>query len=240
MKRNRFVDEQGYVLVRLAKNDPCYHMMADNRGYVYEHRLVMARRLRRCLEDWEDVHHKNGNKTDNSEDNLEIMDKRQHHARHPKPRGKEKPLDRDEIKRLLSVIKNKRDKAIFLLAYYQGIGPSQIPLIKVEDLNLHRWGIKIRHKQHSQGGDYDLLSKREVQALKAWIKEKEDSNPYLFPSNRGKPISRRMLHDLMERYSREAGIPEYKQHFSVLKHSLKTHILEEGRRRLISDSDILS
>lgn len=236
VKGNRFVDEKGYVLVRLAKDDP-YRPMADNRGYVYEHRLVKARELGRLLEDWEDVHHKNGNKTDNREDNLEIMDARLHHARHPKPRGKGKPLEHDEIKSLLSVIKNKRDKAIFLIAYYQGLGPSQIPLIKVEDIDLNRWGITIRHKKRSQGGDYHRLSKREVQALKAWLKEKEDSNPYLFPSNRGKPISRRMLHELMERYSKEAGIPEDKQHFSVLKHSLTKHILEAGRKKLFSDEE---
>lgn len=235
--RNRFVDEKGYVLVRLTKDDPYYYPMADNRGYVYEHRLVMARHLERYLEDWEEVHHKNGNTTDNRIDNLKLIDPRLHHALHPKPRGKVKPLEHDEIKSLLSVIKNKRDNAIFLLAYYQGLGPSQIPLIKVEDIDLNRWGITIRPKNRSQGGDYHRLNKREVQALKAWLKEKEDSNPYLFPSNRGKPISRRTLHYLMEVYAREADIPKDKRHFSVLKHSLTTHLLEAGRKRLFSGEE---
>lgn len=236
MGGNRFVDEKGYVLVRLAKDDP-YYPMADNRGYVYEHRLMMARELGRCLEDWEIVHHNNGNTTNNRIDNLELIDARLHAALHPKPRGKGKPLEHDEIKRLLSVIKHKRDKAIFLLAYYQGLGPSQIPLIKVEDLDLNRWGITIRPKQRSQGGDYHRLHKPEVQALKEWLKEKKDRTPYLFPSNRGKPISRRELHYLMEDYGRQADIPLDKRHFSVLKYSFTTHLLEAGRKKLFSGEE---
>jgi len=73
-----------------------------------------------------------------------------------------------------------------------------------------------------------------VKALKAWLKEKKDRTPYLFPSNRGKPISRRDLHYLMEDYGRLAGIPENKRHFSVLKHSIRTHVAEAGRKSLFS------
>jgi site-specific recombinase XerD len=37
-----------------------------------------------------------------------------------------------------------------------------------------------------------------------------------------------MLHRLMRRYAGAAGLPDDKQHFHVLKHSIATHLLDFG------------
>lgn len=47
----------GYITVKLQPND-FFYPMADKRGYVLEHRLVVAKALGRCLHRWEIVHHK--------------------------------------------------------------------------------------------------------------------------------------------------------------------------------------
>ena len=65
----RFIDGDGYVLVKQPD-----HPAARKSGYVLEHRLVMERKLGRPLLDTEIVHHKNSVKSDNSDDNLEILD----------------------------------------------------------------------------------------------------------------------------------------------------------------------
>jgi len=79
-KGGRKVDAGGYVEVKILPDDP-YYQMATKSGYVKEHRLVVAKKLGRCLEKWEEVHHKGinfpvqskQNKSDNSPDNLLLV-----------------------------------------------------------------------------------------------------------------------------------------------------------------------
>jgi len=56
-KGGRQNNRDGYILVKLQSDD-FFISMADKRGYVLEHRLVVARALGRCLHKWELVHHK--------------------------------------------------------------------------------------------------------------------------------------------------------------------------------------
>ena len=63
---------RGYVGIKLLPNDPFYPM-ADKNGYVMLHRLVVAKRLGRCLLPQEKVHHKDGIRSHNEDSNLELI-----------------------------------------------------------------------------------------------------------------------------------------------------------------------
>lgn len=77
LKKGRKLNKKGHVLV-MDKNHPNAEMC----GYVLEHRKIMADHIGRPLNKDEVVHHKNGVKTDNRIENLELMTRGQHSILH--------------------------------------------------------------------------------------------------------------------------------------------------------------
>jgi len=72
-KGGRHVRADGYVLVQ----SPGHPAAFGHGGYVKEHRFVMEQHLGRYLRPSETVHHRNGDRTDNRIENLELWSK--HH-----------------------------------------------------------------------------------------------------------------------------------------------------------------
>lgn len=78
-KGGRHTDKNGYIWVN-AKDHPMSSMVTK-RGYVLEHRLVMAEFLGRVLHPWESVHHRNAIRSDNRIQNLQLVLTGRHQGR---------------------------------------------------------------------------------------------------------------------------------------------------------------
>ncbi len=83
------------------------HPKADHDGFVYEHRLVYEQSFGCCLLEWTNVHHKNGNKSDNHITNLQAMTISRHTTKHRTgvPRS-------EETKRKLSLHHNPNSNLV--------------------------------------------------------------------------------------------------------------------------------
>lgn len=75
----RFVDGGGYV--RVLPPDDYQGPRIHGGRYVYEHRLVAERLLGRLLKPGEVVHHKNHDRSDNREENLQVLASVSEHRR---------------------------------------------------------------------------------------------------------------------------------------------------------------
>ena len=54
------------------------HIKADNQGYVYEHTLIIEKKIKRHLHQNEEIHHINLNKKDNNIENLCLCTHKEH------------------------------------------------------------------------------------------------------------------------------------------------------------------
>lgn len=68
------ISSHGYAKIKRPD-----HPEADPNGYVYEHRLVAEKKLRRLLRKGEIVHHIDGNKRNNDPSNIEVCASIAHH-----------------------------------------------------------------------------------------------------------------------------------------------------------------
>jgi hypothetical protein len=81
----KYIDDKGYVRV-LSPEHPY-----QNHGYVYEHRLVIEKMLKRFVEPWETINHINEIKVDNRWENLFLCTPPEHSLIHK--HGKKKSLE---------------------------------------------------------------------------------------------------------------------------------------------------
>jgi integrase len=144
-------------------------------------------------------------------------------------------LTQDELKRLFAVIKNTRDKVLFLLTYRHGLRASEVGLLQRTDVDLKQGRITIHRLKGSLSGIYPMQPDV-IKLLRSYLRSRTDASPYLFISNRGDPINRRTLWCAMNGYGKKAGLPPEKRKFHSLKHSIATHLLDaRGELKFVQD-----
>lgn len=144
------------------------------------------------------------------------------------------PYEKEHLFRIIENDTSKhsiRNKAIFYLAEYAALRASEIGLIELEDVNLQTKEIYFRRLKNSNNNKLRLLDEKVLFSLCEYLdyrKEHDINFKYLFPSQKGTPISRKTLHDLMKYYGKNAGLPEEKSHFHVLKHTRAVELADLG------------
>jgi integrase len=79
-------------------------------------------------------------------------------------------LTQDEVRRLFSVIKDKRDRAIFALAYRHGLRASEIGMLQRTDVDLAQARITINRLKGSLLSDTYPMAPDTVKLLRSYLK----------------------------------------------------------------------
>jgi len=160
-------------------------------------------------------------------------------------------LTSEEVDRLLATPDKSthiglRDAAMLELLYATGERVSEIINLKMEDINLEEGYLLCSGK----GGKQRLIpfGEQAAELLSQYISNsrpyfiKGPPSPYLFISNRGKPLSRKTFWKMIKTYRLKSSI---EKNFSphTLRHSFATHLLERGAdlrsvQMLLGHSDI--
>ncbi len=133
-------------------------------------------------------------------------------------------LTYQEVEKLLiSSSDNIRDKAILEVIYASGLRVSEVCGLNISDLDEDFVRVK------GKGGKERVvpIAKTAVVAVDEYLNTRQDENPALFLSTRGKRIDRITIWKQIKRYAQKAGISKpISPH--TLRHSFATHLLENG------------
>lgn len=149
-----------------------------------------------------------------------------------------KYLTRKEVRTLYQQIEQDssrhalRNLAIFRIAKYCALRASEIGLLYESDYDADKKEIYCRRVKGSKNNKIRILDQDVAATLDAYLDVKNEIYPeseYLFPSQKGSPISRQMLHCLISRYCSGTDIARDKRHMHTLKH---TRAVELGERQL--------
>ncbi|UCD04554.1 MAG: tyrosine-type recombinase/integrase [Candidatus Woesearchaeota archaeon] len=133
-------------------------------------------------------------------------------------------LSKDEIKRLLGALNNKKHKILLSLMYDSGLRVSEVVSLKKVDLELDDNSIMVKGGK----GNKDRLSRLSdilVKQLREYL-PKTGESPYVFPGRNGH-ISVSLAQKIMKQTAKKAGIKK-NVYCHTLRHSFATHLLEDG------------
>lgn len=136
-------------------------------------------------------------------------------------------LTKEEVKRLISVLKNKKHRLLIEFLYSSGLRVSEAVSMKINDLNLDdNIGRVVSGK-----GKKDrliILSHSLVESIKSYLQTRKQKSEYLFPGLfSGEHLSVRMAQKIVSKAAEKAGIKK-KVFCHALRSSFATHLLESG------------
>lgn len=135
-------------------------------------------------------------------------------------------LTKEEVKKLLSSIENKKSKLMLSLIYACGFRVSELVNLKINNLNFDE---NIGHIIQAKGKKdriFNIPLNLKKTLMKNAEKQKRNTKEYLFSGPKEK-LSERNIQKILKRAAEKAGIKK-DIHPHTLRHSFATHLLENN------------
>ncbi len=154
-----------------------------------------------------------------------------------KPPRKIDVLSDTEVEKLFSAVRDPLDRVILKLMLDTGLRSSELLSIRVMDIDFDNKVIRVVSGKYGKER-YVVITSDTLEILRAWIKLNN-----LKPDDRIIPLSYTGLYKRLKNLGKRAGIPLWKIHPHVLRHTFATRALKKGLnlhslQRLLGHSDI--
>jgi integrase/recombinase XerD len=139
-------------------------------------------------------------------------------------------MDPYEVRRLLSVIQDTRDRAIVLLLLRTGMRIGELLNTRLRDVNLQERKIIIVEGRKNRRGRVVYFSDDARDALNGWLKHRDSPKPFLFHSRGRNTFSYSSGHMMFKKYLRAAGLIPKGYSLHSLRHTFASELLNAGMR----------
>ena len=135
----------------------------------------------------------------------------------------------DDLRKLLSVIEDIRDRAMVLVLLRTGLRIGELLNTKMADVHLQERRIEIYEGEKNRLGRVVYLSDDAVLALRRWLKQRNPGEEYLIYT-RTETMSYSTARTIFIRYLVKAGLADKGYSLHTLRHTFATELLNAGMR----------
>jgi len=141
-------------------------------------------------------------------------------------------IDPDDIRQLVAVVEDVRDRAMILVLLRTGMRIGELLNTIMEDINLRDRRIEIYEASKTRAGRVVYLSDDALKALKAWLRVREPHKTYLFYSQRKNrhTITYAAVRAFFIKYLEKAGLTHKGYTLHCLRHTCASELLNAGMR----------
>jgi site-specific recombinase XerD len=139
-------------------------------------------------------------------------------------------IEPGDIRCLLAVITQPRDRAMILLLLRTGMRIGELLNTKIREVHLAERRIDIFEAQKSRAGRVVYISDDALCALKRWLKVRKPIDDSLFYGYRGRPLSYEAARAMFGKYLTKAGLAHKGYTLHALRHTFASELLNAGMR----------
>jgi integrase/recombinase XerD len=147
-----------------------------------------------------------------------------------KPETLPRAMDPDDVKQLLSVIANPRDRAMIMVLLRTGMRIGELLSTRLQDLHVKDRKIDIYEGEKNRQGRVVYLSDDAMDALKVWLMMRDVHKKFLFYAQGRSTMSYSTARQIFENYLTKAGLTHKGYSLHALRHTFASELLNAGMR----------
>jgi site-specific recombinase XerD len=146
------------------------------------------------------------------------------------PESLPRAMDPEDVKALLGVIDNTRNRAMILMLLRTGMRIGELLALRLEDISLQEQRVMIHEANKTGMGRVVYFSTDAREALLAWLKEKDPREDVLFYGRSVECLAYGTARVMFKKYLRKAGFLHKGYSLHSLRHTYATELLNAGMR----------